>query len=249
MALGFEHEKILTRLQSEFVSRALSDRYFSEASAPVPVISELKGDIANEIERALGTVTDVDSSGKIGTCVVIMSPVASVQTPNLSQGPLTSEWEFRVLEDALLNGSDNGIQKSALWTARRLVRLFHQFTPFGLAQVMTARSPAIVPVEDPLAPIAYAVRFLITEGETLQEQKVKLPTITAASGGYPKEITLACETAGAAIYYTLDGTYPYEGNPDAELYSGTFNIAEAATIRAAAFAADMLPSSVNLLTA
>lgn len=247
MALAFDHEKILTVLQADFVARLKSDRYFGEDAAPIPVYDERKGDVLNAISRSLGILTDAESSGKLGTCVVVMSPVATVENPELAQGPLSSEWEFRVLEDVTLNTDANGIGKAAFWTARRIVRLMHHYTPFGLGSTMIARKPTIIPVEDPVAPVAYAVRFVLTEATIYQEGKTATPSITVAGAGFPKTVTLECVTAGASIYYTTDGeTYPWSEGAGALLYSAPFEVAAAATVRACAFAEDKLPSNVQM---
>lgn len=58
-------------------------------------------------------------------------------------------------------------------------------------------------------------------------------------------VTLSCATAGASIYYTLDGSLP---TPSAsQLYSGPLTLADSTSLRAMAFAAEKNPS--KLLTA
>ncbi len=36
--------------------------------------------------------------------------------------------------------------------------------------------------------------------------------------------TITCSTAGASIYYTTDGSFPWSGNPNATLYTAPFPI-------------------------
>lgn len=59
-------------------------------------------------------------------------------------------------------------------------------------------------------------------------------------------ITMECSTAGANIYYTLDGTEPTESKT---LYTGKFSVTPPATIKARAFKAGLLPSDIVEITA
>jgi hypothetical protein len=47
-------------------------------------------------------------------------------------------------------------------------------------------------------------------------------------------VTLACATAGAAIYYTVDGTYPSSKASNGTLYTAPFTAPSGSTVRAAA---------------
>ena len=64
---------------------------------------------------------------------------------------------------------------------------------------------------------------------------VATPTFSAASGHYtePVSVEISCETEGAAIYYTLDGTIPTE---QSTLYTGPIAISETTTLTAIAIA-------------
>jgi len=57
-------------------------------------------------------------------------------------------------------------------------------------------------------------------------------------------VTLSCGTEGAAIYYTLDETFPFAGNNEATLYSGPFSVEDTRTVRAVAYKDGLLPSDV-----
>ncbi len=60
-----------------------------------------------------------------------------------------------------------------------------------------------------------------------------MPVFTPASGGnVPVNVTLTCATAGAAIYYTLDGTRP---TASSQLYTGAVHLASASRVVAVAF--------------
>ena len=63
---------------------------------------------------------------------------------------------------------------------------------------------------------------------------VSVPTFTPEAGTYDaaQNVTIACATDGAAIYYTLDGTTP---TANSTLYENAIEITETATINAIAF--------------
>ena len=65
------------------------------------------------------------------------------------------------------------------------------------------------------------------------------PDAGAVSSG--SQVTLACETEGAQIYYTLDGSDPSD---ESTLYENAIEITEAVTIKAKAYAEGMTPSDV-----
>ena len=75
-------------------------------------------------------------------------------------------------------------------------------------------------------------------------EKVKSPVFAPTSGTtfYPSaSVTLTCETAGASIYYTLNGSDPTDSST---LYTEAIEISETTTIKARAYKTDMTPSAV-----
>ena len=74
--------------------------------------------------------------------------------------------------------------------------------------------------------------------------KVKAPVFFPASGTrfYPTtNATLSCETAGAAIYYTLDGSDPTDASTP---YTAPIVLSATTTVKARAYKTDMAPSAV-----
>ncbi len=71
--------------------------------------------------------------------------------------------------------------------------------------------------------------------------QVATPTFTPASGSnVPVNVTISCATAGAAIYYTLDGSRP---TTSSLLYTGAVYLASASTVIAVAFTNGWTPSA------
>lgn len=67
---------------------------------------------------------------------------------------------------------------------------------------------------------------------------IQAPVISLASGTYPSatSTTLSCETDGALIYYTLDGSIPVVGSPQTRLYNDApIFIGTSLTLRAIGF--------------
>lgn len=76
---------------------------------------------------------------------------------------------------------------------------------------------------------------------------VSKPVITPGSKsfleGHSVEVTISCDTPGAAIYYTTDGKEPVPGNDNTILYDGKpILITKSTTIRALATEPDMIPA-------
>ena len=76
-------------------------------------------------------------------------------------------------------------------------------------------------------------QVVITLGEAAPVEKPATPTFTPAAGEYfaAQDVTIACETEDAAIYYTLDGTDP---TAESALYTEPIAIAETTTVKAIA---------------
>ena len=93
----------------------------------------------------------------------------------------------------------------------------------------------------------YPFVVLYKEGETSPMLSVEAPTITPNGGTYTaaQEVTLACATAGATIYYTLDGTDPTTAST---VYSAPFTVSETTTVKAMAAAEGMSNSSITTAT-
>lgn len=226
----------LIDLQLDIGGRLTAD----EGLVDIPVYDERKADIATEIEVALGTLTG--KNGKMGACCVVLQPTASDEMPDAPFGPMKVNLSILVLENVLVNKGATGTGKHALTIARRIHRILKHYIPGGIAACLNPSTPTIVPVENPLADVAYEVRFETTEADPGRELKVATPAISPTSGTVPRTVTITCGTSGASIYYTLDGTYPRSGN--GTLYSGPVTVTQAAMLRAGAYKTGMIGSDI-----
>ena len=92
----------------------------------------------------------------------------------------------------------------------------------------------------------------ITEATTFtytftEKQKVATPAFSPAAGTYTEaqSVTISCETTGATIYYTTDGSEPTSSST---AYSGAITVGETMTIKAIAVKEGMTDSSVASTT-
>lgn len=240
-------DESLLAMHTDCHQRLYVPSYFSN----IALFKESKGDLMTEIATALATVTKVGQ--KIGTAVITMSPVATLQFNNVPGSPMDINITWRVLEDPLYNDSRQGTGKKALRTARQLVYLFHLFQPVGISNALIGMEPTIVPVQDPLAPVAYEVRFRASEAGKVQYNKVKMPQIVVTGTGFPYTVNFTCATAGAAFYYSTDLSYPRLARdpadaldtPTAILWDGNpLTISAPTVLRLAATFGDYIPSDV-----
>lgn len=92
----------------------------------------------------------------------------------------------------------------------------------------------------------------IANVEQIAIKTVATPKASIASGSTVEKgtaITLTCETEGATIYYTLDGSCPCDNTDARKVYDGTpIIINETTTIKAMAMASDMYESEVAEFT-
>ena len=232
-------ERTLTLMRDGLAARLNADDWFAD----INVLTERKADIISAIEKSIGPMKA--KGGKSGTCIVVMSPVASDESEEIPGAILHPQLTFRILENPLINNSGVGTGKEALSTAKRVVMLMKHFRMDGVCTELIPEKPTIVPVADPVAPVAYEVRFKARDddGETLA--KVARVAISPASGAAPRTVTLTCATSGAAIYYTTDGSFPWSGNATATLYTVPFSVTSPATVRAGAFLAGAAGSNVS----
>lgn len=200
-----------------------------------------KGELEGALENELATTND--NSGKCGLAVIVLAVEVEDAIANLPGPPLHCRVDIQCIEHVELNRSaaDGTLVRSS--TAATLVLAALNQYSLG-AHVLQAAKKPITPLKMRAGFVAHlvSVRTLIggpAGGKTAAVEvflQNKIP-------GPGKRVELTCSTPGAAIHYTIDGSFPAPAT--ATLYSGVFDLPPVATtIRAAAFAANLSPSDI-----
>jgi hypothetical protein len=193
----------------------LSDPFFSTIVIPgltVPfIISEDPNRVSEVVQRALANVN---------FAVVCLLPICRVQNPN-EPGPYFDDVVFHVkcFELPNVNRAQPGNNPSCYDIAANVCRILHLYSPNDIDRIFFVTEA--IPVADPdliiyQIGIKCATGFGFTGNVTQIGSVVATPSTPSSS---PQYITLKCSTLGAAIFYTLDGTYPSPFNPTSIFYA------------------------------
>ena len=234
-------EGIPIAIQLDIAERLRADEYFTV----IKVLGEDKEDITSETEAALGPLNE--QGGKTGICAIVQQPIGTDEFANVTGGPVELDIVVLILENRVVNKdtTNGGTGKMAWDVAKRVLKLLKNYRATGLCRGLNAKTPTIVPSDAFPGAVAYEVRFQTSEADSNLDTRVVDVVISPASGAAPQTVTLTCATAGASIYYTLDGTHPWSGNAAAVLYSAPFNVATPKTLRCCAFKTGSIASNVN----
>ena len=227
---------LLSQLQQQCANRVQS----APAFANVPVLTEHIADIESEIQRALGPLNE--QNGKTGLVAILLTPTANVNFENVF-GPFFDEIKVvvRVIENVPVNQDpDTGTNFAAADAAETICSLLHHFQPDSATGPVVAEKPTITLGNDPTH-LSYDCRFKTSGGLGLVLPQVTQPVATNTAG----LISLTGATAGAAVFYTLDGSNPAPRN--GTLYTAPFAPGTGLTVKARAYLAGYLTSDTITL--
>lgn len=187
---------MMETLEQEVADRLLANPFF----ANIPVLVDPQKNIVTEVTKRIGQSRFL---------VVPFVTGAGVANPD-DQGPVLDPIRIQV------GVFENPVFKlAAAWdgtTCRRIAEEvvsmngLHQFQPASLSNVITASTNAIELVADTALNI-WNVNCEV-KGGAIGRVLPQLPTPTWDGA------SLACGTAGAAVFYTVDGSYPAPRRPD-----------------------------------
>ncbi|HWD18143.1 MAG TPA: chitobiase/beta-hexosaminidase C-terminal domain-containing protein [Verrucomicrobiae bacterium] len=223
---------LLLTLQQDLVDKLNSEAAFYY----VPAVSWRKQVIRQEIERRLPHL--LGKNGRKGCGMVVNMPRLEAIQPNLAapQGDVLASID--VVEQPELNFNAGGTMVTAEEIARAVRRALHQFAIEGKILLYQDKK-AIEPLDDLKFPgcLGYRVHVRGRMAE-LPQAKCVIPAIAEAVG----TVSLTTTDGGAAIYYTVDGTFPGTSNAAALLYGGPFAVSAGTIVRWAAYKTGFLGS-------
>ena len=204
------------------------------------VLSADEGLTEADVMKKLATLTGTE---KIGLAVIVMQPEIPRAEKNLPGPVVRVEQSIQVIEAVLLNRSANGTLIPANVASMRVLAALHQ-QMIGNTILYADQKPV-----EPLPGKKGYVTYLITVyAEQLSAATVTRVEQLAFGIDEDGDLVITTGTAGAAIYYTTDGSFPGPSNAEATLYSGPLTISDGLEIRAAAFLSPLNPSYISNVT-
>ncbi|MCX6896327.1 MAG: chitobiase/beta-hexosaminidase C-terminal domain-containing protein [Verrucomicrobia bacterium] len=221
----------------------------------IPVILEDKGDIENEVLRRLGALEGNEAGTKCGI-VILLGTVNAIPDGNAEFGPvLTMKHIARVIENVPINrdAAANGTLLTYSDVIEKLVGYSHLFKPATAQSPFIIEAPGIQEIDERFLP-----HIPIGPGKDAFFNCTGLFATVLAQCAAPmfevdldpesltyRQVTLACATPGAAIFYTANGGKP---NPAKTLYTAPFTPAANTTVKARAWLAGKLASEISTAT-
>lgn len=204
--------------------------------AAATVLNYDEGDIQSEVRKKLGALKDGET-GKRGLVLVVM-PVEAEDAETEAPGPdMGVRVDVQVIEAIKLNRGTAGTGIRAPRAAVLALNALHHQV-LGHKVALWAKDKPIVPVKVPAGSIC---RLVTLRSRASVPASQKVSAVVAQADG--SSLALTTTTAGATIYYTIDGSYPAPSNTAATEYeSPLFDIAADTLVRAAAYAAGLNPS-------
>jgi hypothetical protein len=190
-----------------------------------------------DVAQSLVTMTGTE---KIGLGIVVL-PAEVVEAERNQPGPpLRISASCQVIEAVLINRGATGTGiKASVAALRALGALHHQ--QIG-NRVLYAERNAVEPLPGKKGYVSYLVTLFSEANGSADVGRVRQLGFALDGDG---DLVISTATAGAAIYYTTDGSFPGPSNDEATLYDGPVNITDDMTLRAAAFLSPLNPSDIS----
>lgn len=216
---------LLDQLETEIAQRLESLPFF----ANITVHADPQKNIVAEIETKIA---------KLKTLIAPLVSAADDNNPSMGSGVYFDDIQITVgvFQHPLLKGSDP--------TPRTICEAIHAglkgWTPASLNSPIVPTKPGIQQIADRTLNI-WNTNFQ-TKGGLVSELPKIYAVESSVTGG---NVTLTCDTAGAAIFFTTDNSTPSPRN--GTLYTAAF-ASSGETVKARAFLAGYLHSDVLKLT-
>ena len=219
---------ILELDQEDITARLLDDA----VTGAFKVFAQRRGITESDIMTALGAV----QGAKPGLVAIVLMPRLTPDAPG-SPGPrYFTRYPVQVIDwPVMRRQAAGGLSAESL--CERIRQILH-YQSFGRGQVLTfdGMEPAPMANETQVSYLLYFRRL----GMDTPPAKCATCGISPNGGGSPQTVTLACaQPAGAAIYYSTDGSYPSAlaaaaTPPTSTPYTAPFSFATPGTLRVCA---------------
>jgi hypothetical protein len=219
---------ILELDQLDIFARLQQDPFFQVG---IPVLMELKGITERDIAMRIQTANQ--QNGKVGTVVVVLMPILEADAPNAPGPRYKTIYEIQVIDYPMMRRQVvGGTTISADECADRTRQILHRF---NMGRGQTLYFDGMQPRAVPEGKVSYVVKFnkMGVDNPPAAAPSIAISPQTAGN----QTVTLTCADASAAIWYTLDGSYPGSNpvaSPTAARYSGPFSVAAGQLLRTAA---------------
>lgn len=215
------------------------------------------GDVEDALDRKVQTAIGAGLDGKVGVGFLVL-PIEEAADENASipGGPLKLTLRIQFVENVTLNRGPRGTGLPCrVWVAwaEKALKLY---TPVGLTQNFVPSAPVIhefTPDKDENLRVGQ-LEFTAVEADFKPYFKLSRPQIIVAGAAIqspnnpnsyqisgPSTVTVLA--TGDTIFYTTDGSHPYEANAAAKPYTGQpVAITSPCLFRARAFARGKIAS-------
>lgn len=177
---------------------------------------------------------------KQGLGIVILQAEIDSAERNQPGPPVRAVLSIQVIESVIINRGTSGTGIKASKAALRVLNTLHH-QRLGNRQLYAEKKP-VEPLPMPDGLVSYTVTLYAEANGGTTTGRVRQLEFSLDEDG---KLVIESATAGAAIYYTDDGTFPGASNATAILYSGPITITEDFTLRACAFLSPLLPSDIS----
>lgn len=198
----------LQQIQEDMFARLLAAPYFADIGVFL-FRPRAKGGLTavqSDVDNNLAGL--VARGGKTGLAVIVLMPIGNALDPNVPGPRLQFVFQVRVIERPMVNMSpDKGTLKPAEEVVLEVLQMFHH-CKFNRSFTLVAGTPAMVPTDEGGPErVIYDCRFEQLSG-LAKPLKCVLPVITPADAAAPTTVAITTATPGAAIFYSLDDSYP-----------------------------------------
>lgn len=181
-----------------------------------PIVGQ-SAQIEEQIKSALAGLEK--KNGKAGLAVVVMLPDVEGESVNSAAPAMKLIAKVRIIENRMTNEGAEGTGVTSSKLSTHVLQVLNRRSFRGRNALYPDLKRMINEAPLPNDERCHEVTLIQTVSPEMLG-KVTAPTISEDGG----QIALACVTAGASIYYTLDGSFPGSGNASAILYEAPFSL-------------------------